>query len=67
MKVTLGVYIENLGDGSAWPRFFNTEEEAEVYAQQQEEEYCAERMCDDTGVVTLVFDEEGNLLNSDNN
>ena len=64
MKVTLGVWIKNLGDGSASPKFFNSEKEARAYADKHEEK-CdwAERMCDDTMSVTLEFDDDGKLLN----
>lgn len=58
MKVQFWCYMENMGDGSVAARFFNSEEEAEGYAEDHDE-----RMCDDIELVTLEFDKNGKLLN----
>lgn len=45
------VYLANQGDGSASVNFFNTEEEAEAYAEPD-----GERYGDDVYQTTLVID-----------
>lgn len=61
MKVKVWTYVENLGDGSCAVRFFNTEEEASAYADDDN----SDRFCDDINPETLEFDESGKLLNPD--
>lgn len=64
MKVKLGVWIYNLGDGSAVARIFESEKAAQKYADRHERESsCCERLCDDIHSITLEFDKNGNLLN----
>jgi hypothetical protein len=60
MQIKLIVFIQNLGDGSCAVRFFNSEEDAEAYAGDDDERYC-----DDIYPVTLEVDESGKLLNPD--
>lgn len=64
MKVKLGVWIRDMGDGSMHPVFFKSAKDAEKYADRYEEE-CdwAERLCDDVISVELEFDKNGKLLN----
>ncbi len=57
-KVKVWLYIENLGDGSCGVRFFNSEADAEAYAEPDDERYC-----DDIYPKELEFDEDGKLLN----
>lgn len=45
------VFVENGGDGSAFVSFFNTEEEANAYAEPADE-----RFCDDVFPATIVVD-----------
>ena len=58
MKTKIWTYSENLGDGSVTVRFFNSEEDAEAYAELDNE-----RNCDDIQEHVLVFDNNGKLLN----
>lgn len=58
MKTKIWTYSENLGDGSVSVRFFNSEEDAEAYAENDHE-----RSCDDIECHVLVFDDDGKLLN----
>lgn len=51
MKIKFWTYIENLYDGSCAIRFFNSEEEAEAYAEKDDE-----RFCDDINVKELEID-----------
>jgi hypothetical protein len=60
IKVTVAYYIENMGDGSATIRFFNNKDDAESYAEHDDERYC-----DDIDTVELIFDDKGKLLNPD--
>lgn len=60
MKVKVWTYVENLGDGSCAVRFFNSREEAEAFAGEDDERYC-----DDINPETLEFDDNGVLLNPD--
>lgn len=53
--ITLWVYIQNNGDGSAVARFFNTREEAEARHNEDDKEY-GECFCDDVYAETLIFD-----------
>ena len=62
MKITLGVYIEDNGDGSASAFFFNSEAEAHEYADKAFEKY-GQRFCDDVDSETFEFDDSGLLLN----
>lgn len=62
MKVKVWIFIESAGDGSAFPNFFNTQEECQEYADKVGEIY-GERLCDDTMEYTLEFDDAGVLLN----
>ena len=57
ITVTVWVYIQNLGDGSARAKFFNSEEAAEKYAAHDDERYC-----DDIYGKTLEFDMDGMLV-----
>jgi hypothetical protein len=57
IKATVWVYMKNNGDGSASPCFFNSEDAAEKYAENDDERYC-----EDIDRHTLEFDENGNLL-----
>lgn len=58
MKVTFYSYMQNGGDGSAFPKFFSTREAAEAYAESDDE-----RFCDDIEIVNLIIDDNGKLLN----
>lgn len=60
IKVKIWVYMQNNGDGSGSPKFFNSSEAAEKYAEDDNE-----RMCEDIDCHTLEIDENGNLLNPD--
>lgn len=66
MKITLGVWMRNAGDGSCFPIFFSSEKEAENVANKIEEQssYDLERYCDDIMSVTIEVDENGKLLNT---
>ena len=57
MKTRIWIYIKNLGDGSASIRFFSSKEEAEKYAENDDE-----RFCDDINEYILDFDSNGELL-----
>ena len=58
MKTKVAVYIQNCGDGSCRVKFFNSEEDAEAYAEPDNE-----RNCEDVYTVELEFDSDGKLLN----
>jgi hypothetical protein len=58
IKATVWIYMQNCGDGSAVPKFFTSEEDAEAYADAGDE-----RFCEDVLRRTLEFDENGVLLN----
>lgn len=58
MKTKIWYYIQNLYDGSATVRFFKSKEDAEKYADIDDE-----RFCDDIECCELEFDENGKLLN----
>lgn len=63
-SVKVWTYISNMGDGSACARFFNTQEEAEAYAEASGDD----RFCDDIEPKTLEFDATSSgyvLLNVD--
>lgn len=60
MKVRIWCYIENQGDGSAVPRFFNSKQKAEAFAKNDNERYC-----EDIQYRDLEFDTQGKLLNPD--
>jgi hypothetical protein len=60
MKAKVFIYNQNNYDGSSSACFFNTEEDAEKYAEED-----TERFCDDINSHTFEFDDQGNLLNSD--
>ena len=62
MKITLGVFVQDNGDGSASAFFFNTEAEANEYADKAFDIY-EQRLCDDVDSVSLEFDDDGTLLN----
>lgn len=49
--LNLWVYIENCGDGSAVARFYNTEEEANSAADEDDE-----RFCDDVYETSITID-----------
>jgi hypothetical protein len=51
LSIKLWVYMSNCGDGSAAPKFFNTEQEAEDFAEPD-----GERFCDDIFQTTLRLD-----------
>lgn len=60
--VKVWTYISNGGDGSASARFFNSEADAEAYAEESGDD----RFCDDICQKTLEFDTTPNgfvLLN----
>ncbi len=57
VKVKFWYYMQNNGDGSASPLFFNSEKAAEAYAENDNERYC-----DDISFEELEFDIGGNLL-----
>jgi hypothetical protein len=62
--IKVWTYISNGGDGSASARFFNSEEEAEAYAEASGDD----RFCDDISIETLEFDTTSSgfiLLNPD--
>lgn len=63
MKTKVWIYLENYGDGSAFPKFFATKEQAEAYAAAAPE--YEDRFCDDISSQELEFDENGVLLNPD--
>jgi hypothetical protein len=58
MKIGFWVYIQNGGGGSAFVRFFNSEAEAEAYAELDDERYC-----DDICYEAIEVDENGKILN----
>ena len=62
MKVKLWIFVESDGAGSAFPNFFNTQEECEEYAAKVGDIY-DERLGEDTAEYTLEFDNDGVLLN----
>jgi hypothetical protein len=65
MKVKFWTYTQDCGDGSAYPRFFATEEQAEAYRVAYEavmEQGWGE---DCVSPQELEFDENGVLLNPD--
>lgn len=58
-KLDFWFYIQNAGDGSAYVRFFNSEADAEAYAENDDERYC-----DDICQESLEFDSKtGKLTN----
>lgn len=63
MKVKVWIYLKNYGDGSAFPKFFATEEQATAYADAAPE--YEDRFCDDISYKDLEFDKDGVLLNID--
>ena len=56
MKLNPWCYIQDQGDGSAFPLFFNTQKEAEAFAKNDDE-----RLCDDIIQISLVVDHNGQL------
>ncbi len=55
-KSTVWIYVRNLGDGSAAPKFFTSKKAAEAYAK-----YDDERFCDD--IYPREFDiEDGKIV-----
>lgn len=55
------VYLESMGDGSAAVRFFNSQKDADKYAEHHDE-----RLCDDIYCKKLVIDlKTGKILNVD--
>jgi hypothetical protein len=61
IKVKLWVYTESGGDGSVIVRHFNSAEEADAFAENDED-----RFCEDIYAVELQIDElTGKLLNPD--
>jgi hypothetical protein len=63
MKTKVWIYMENYGDGSVFPKFFATKEQAEAYADAAPE--YEDRFCDDVSSQELEFDDNGVLLNID--
>jgi hypothetical protein len=62
--IKVWTYVENLGDGSCGVRFFNSEAEANAYADEDN----SDRFCDDVNPETLEFDTTPTgyvLLNAD--
>lgn len=51
LEIKLWVYMSNCGDGSAVAKYFNTEAEAEEFAEPD-----GERFCDDIFEKTLRLD-----------
>jgi len=60
MKLQVWMHLVNSGDGGAYVKFFNTKEDAEFSADQDDE-----RFCDDVQTHTFEFDDYGKLLNPD--
>ena len=60
MKTKVWMHIANAGDGGAYVKFFNTEDEANFSAEQDDERYC-----DDVQSQVFEFDKDGKLLNPD--
>jgi len=58
MKVEVWIYIQSQGDGSCVAQFFSTEDEAEEFAEKDEE-----RLGDDIYSKTLEFNSKGKLMN----
>jgi hypothetical protein len=63
MKVRIAYCIQNQGDGSYSPLFYNTIKEANKVEEWELEH--GEPICESTGWVDLEFDDSGNLLNGD--
>jgi hypothetical protein len=61
IKIKFWSFTESGGDGSAYPRFFATEEEAEAYCKKQDEEF-GENFTECVSSHELVVDEKGNIL-----
>jgi hypothetical protein len=59
IKTKLWLHIVNSGDGSCYVKFFNSEEEANKYADDHDN---GERYCDDVYSKELEFDLDGKLL-----
>ncbi len=57
LNIKLWVYMSNCGDGSAVARYFNTEAEAEAFAEPD-----GERFCDDIYQETFKLDPETHRL-----
>lgn len=57
MKIKLWIYAANNGDGSTSTYFFNSKEEAEKYAKDDNE-----RFCDDIWETTIKISSKGKLL-----
>jgi hypothetical protein len=63
MKFKVWVFMDNLGDGSCAARFFKSKEAATKYAEQND--YNGERFSDDIYSHIFEFDENGDLLNGE--
>jgi len=59
-SITFWTYTKNCGDGSCVVCFFNSAEEAEDYAGDDDERYC-----EDIESHTLQLDENHRILNPD--
>lgn len=59
MKITLWLYMQNAGDGSANARVFPSKRTAELYAETTD---LGGRFCDDISSITIEVDAQGNLL-----
>lgn len=66
MKVKFWTYTESGGDGSAYPRFFATEEQAYAYKEKTEEQSGEGWGEDCIASQELEFDDDGVLTNPDN-
>lgn len=56
IKLGLHIFVQNNGDGSASPVFFNTRKEAEDYAGEDDE-----RLCDDIMKETIILNGLGQI------
>jgi hypothetical protein len=65
MKVKVWTYTESQGDGSAYPCFFATEEQAMTYKRLSEGQSGEGWGEDCVAEYTLEFDENGVLVNPD--
>ena len=58
MRITFWTYVQNCGDGSNYVCYFNSREDAETFAENDNERYC-----DDITQHTMEVDENGKILN----
>lgn len=59
IKVKLYYYVVSGGDGSAYPKFFTTQEKRDAYMEAEENSKHFEGFCEADGEVEFEVDENG--------